>query len=234
MSATACSRCGAKLLEQSASTLCEKCHGAWLDERQQLSRFYDVPIKMIEGIRMVLDGLQEAYPAFKPQANHMDQTPARVGRMFLEICWGLGVDPAKHLGTTFEETQYGGIVLVSGIQFTSLCMHHFAIFRGIAHVGYIPNRRIVGLSKINRVVEILAARPQVQEQLTFQIADLLHSTLKPKGTMVVLEGSHDCIEVRGVRSKGSITKTSEVRGIFHDNKFNCKDEFMALIETKKG
>ena len=164
----------------------------------------------------------------------MEQTPSRVARMFLEICWGLGVDPAKHLGTTFEESDYSGIVLISGIQFTSLCMHHFAIFRGVAHVGYIPEKRIVGLSKINRIVEVLAARPQVQEQLTFQIANLLHEVLQPKGVAVVLEGSHDCIEVRGVRSKGSITKTSEMRGIFLDNKRNCKDEFMALLEGKKS
>jgi len=234
-----CMRCGSSASSNEfASTLqyaslCEKCSDSYGAESRALGRFYCVPDKMVKGVGLVLEGLQEAYPDFKPQVNHMEQTPSRVARMFLEICWGLGVDPAKHLGTTFEESNYGGIVLISGIQFTSLCMHHFAIFRGVAHVGYIPDKRIVGLSKINRIVEILAARPQVQEQLTFQIADLLHDVLAPKGTAVILEGSHDCIEVRGVRSKGSVTKTSEMRGIFLDNKRNCKDEFMSLLESRR-
>lgn len=229
---TKCARCGAEGKNRNVRALCVKCNSAWQDESEQLRRFYDIPQKMVKGVEMVLEGLQEAYPDFRPQHAHMEQTPTRVARMFLEICWGLGVDPVRHLGTSFEESNYGGIVLITGIEFTSLCMHHFAIFRGVAHVGYIPDRQIVGLSKINRIVEVLASRPQVQEQLTFQIADLIDKTLRPKGTMVVLEGSHDCIEVRGVRSKGSITKTSEVRGIFLDNKRNCKDEFMALVEAR--
>jgi GTP cyclohydrolase I len=152
--------------------------------------------------------------------------------MFTEICWGLSVDENRLMETSFEEDTYGGIVAVTNIGFTSLCKHHFAIFRGIAHVGYIPEGRLIGLSKINRLVEAIAARPQVQEHITYQIAETIDKTLSPKGVAVLLEGSHDCIEVRGVKSKGSITKTSEMRGCFLENAKNCKEEFFEMVKGK--
>lgn len=230
-----CRRCGDELLIDPYETsqhlgLCEKCSKSWVGEMGQLERNYFTPEKAVKGVKLLLEGLAEAYPDWQVQAEHIKQTPQRVARMFIELCWGLGVDPAIHLKTAFEESEYGGIVLIKDIQFTSLCLHHFAIFRGVAHVGYIPEGKIVGLSKINRVVEIVAARPQVQEQLTFQVANVIEQNLRPKGVAVVVEGTHDCIEVRGVRSKGSTTKTSIMRGVFLSNHLNCREEFMKLIE----
>lgn len=229
-----CTRCGADALKGSGSQLCNKCYKSYHEELDLIQSFYDVPPLMIQGIDMVLKGLKQVYPNLDLSNGHFAQTPSRVARMFIELCSGLGQDPANHLETSFEEGDYGGIILIKDIQFTSLCAHHFAIFRGKAHVGYIPkNKRIIGLSKINRIVEILAARPQVQEQLTFQIAETINTHLKPKGIAVVVEAEHDCIAVRGVKSKGSTTKTSEMRGIFLKNYRQCKEEFMALIAQEK-
>lgn len=221
-----CTRCG----DSSNEDLCPKCADAYHAERYLLDQFYEPNPKSVAGIRLLLEGLKETFPDLDFD-NHFTQTPYRVARMFTELCWGCAVDPQIHLKTAFEESNYNGIVLVKDISFTSLCAHHFAIFRGIAHVGYIPDGRIVGLSKINRVVEILAARPQVQERLTYQIAQTIEENLKPKGVAVILQGTHDCIEVRGVRSKGSITKTSDMRGIILSNEKNCKDEFMSLLNN---
>ena len=234
-----CSRCGVLIDKKTPhcpnkQDLCEKCYVSRLEEVKLIDIFYDVPEKMTDGLRMMLEGLKEVYPKLDLDNGHFVQTPSRVARMFIELCAGLAQDPAVHLQTSLEEGQYGGIILIKDIEFTSLCAHHFAIFRGKAHVGYIPkNKRIIGLSKINRIVEILAARPQVQEQLTFQIADTINKHLKPKGIAVVVEAEHDCIAVRGVKSKGSITKTSEMRGIFLTNYRNCKNEFMSLIAQDK-
>lgn len=233
-----CARCGITI-QQAAHcpnvyNLCNKCYVAREEELKLVDIFYQIPDKMSQGVELVLEGLKEVYPNLNLDNGHFAQTPSRVARMFIELCAGLGQDPAVHLQTSFEESDYGGIILIKDIQFTSLCAHHFAIFRGKAHVGYIPkNKRIIGLSKINRIVEILAARPQVQEQLTFQIADTIYKALKPKGIAVVVEAEHDCIAVRGVKSKGSTTKTSEMRGIFLKNYRQCKDEFMSLIAEEK-
>lgn len=185
---------------------------------------------MIEGINLLLRGLKEVYPSLDITTEHLRQTPTRVARMFTELCSGLAQDPKMHLKTSFEETNCTGIVLVDRINFQSLCCHHLLTFRGIAHVAYIPNGRVVGLSKINRLVECLAARPQIQERLTYEIAHTLQDILQPKGVACVIEASHDCVETRGVRSKGSITKTSELTGIFLDNTKNCRDELMQLIK----
>lgn len=226
-----CRRCGKSVSLN--NVWCASCESSRNAETSELDLFYRPPVDAVQGIKLLLAGLKQAYPNLDLSTDHFTQTPHRVARMFIELCWGLGVDPKQHLKTAFEESNYDGIVLVSNIGFTSLCMHHFAIFRGVAHVGYIPRGRIVGLSKINRVVEIVAARPQVQEQVTYQIADIIDKTLKPKGVAVVVEGTHDCIEVRGVRSKGSVTKTSEMRGVFLQNSKNCKDEFFSLIRNDK-
>lgn len=233
---TRCSRCGINYAPESVSstidytrTLCRKCKALFNEEVTLLNKFYIIPPVMVEGVKKMLLGLKEIYPDLDLDGGHLKQTPTRVARMFIELCSGLGQNPEEHIRTAFEESDYKGIVLTTNIQFTSLCMHHMAVFRGKAHVGYIPDGKIVGLSKLNRVVEILAARPQVQEQLTYQIAHIIHDNLKPKGTAVIIQAGHDCISVRGVKSKGSITKTSEMLGIFLDNKNNCKDELMQLI-----
>lgn len=225
---TLCKRCGAHT-EQGPVDFCNACYGGYIRERDLLENAYNPNKNMIQGICLLLKGLQETYPKLDVQNQHFEQTPHRVARMFTEICWGLEVDETSLLSTSFEEDTYGGIVAVTNIGFTSLCKHHFAIFRGIAHVAYIPDGKLVGLSKINRVVEAIAARPQVQEHITYQIAEAIEQTLRPKGVAVILEGSHDCIEVRGVRSKGSVTKTAEMRGVFLTNAMNCKDEFMSII-----
>lgn len=187
---------------------------------------------MVQGVKAILNGLADVYPDLDLTSDHLAQTPTRVARMFVELCSGLGQDPVKHLSTAFEESSYTGIVASIGIPFVSLCCHHLVTFRGAAHVAYIPDGKVVGLSKLNRVVEAFAMRPQIQEQLTHQIASTIHETLKPKGTIVVLEARHDCIEVRGVKSKGSITKTCEVYGCFAENSKNCKEEFFTLAGIK--
>ena len=223
-----CKRCGVELKD--GTSLCVSCGRAYEIETTQTSKYYFVEPKMIQGVKLLLEGLNKVYPRLNLESEHLKQTPTRVARMFIELCSGLGEDPARHLLTSFEESNYQGIVLIKDIQFQSLCVHHFAIFRGTAHVAYIPDEKVVGLSKINRVVETYAARPQIQEQLTHQVATAIYNHLHPKGVAVVIEGTHDCIEVRGVRSKGSTTKTSEMLGVFKDNYKGCKDEFMELIK----
>jgi len=230
-----CSRCGVETLPTINSVnidgivLCMKCSDLFAEETNLLHKFYCIPPLMVDGVKKVLEGLRSIYPDLNLESQHMKQTPARVARMFVELCSGLGQDPKRHLETAFVESNYGGIVLVKNIQFVSLCMHHLVPFRGVAHVGYIPEGKIVGLSKINRVVEILAARPQVQERLTRDVVHVIQNTLEPKGVMGVFQARHDCIEIRGVKSKGSSTMTSELTGIFIENSKNCKDEFLGLI-----
>lgn len=232
-----CNRCGIETLptvnpvQTGGIVLCIKCSDLFAEETDLLHKFYCIPPLMVEGVKKMLLGLKSVYGELDLDSNHLKQTPTRVARMFIELCSGLGQDPDIHIKTAFEESDYKGIVLTSNIQFTSLCVHHMAVFRGIAHVGYIPDGKIVGLSKLNRVVEILSARPQVQEQLTYQVAHTIHDNLKPKGTAVIIQATHDCIAVRGVKSKGSITKTSEMLGIFLENKNNCKDELLHMISN---
>lgn len=230
-----CSRCGVETLptinpvQTGGVVLCIKCSDLFAEETALLHKFYVIPPLMVEGVKKMLLGLKEVYGDLELDSGHLKQTPTRVARMFIELCQGLGQNADLHVQTSFEESDYKGIVLTANIQFTSLCIHHLAVFRGKAHVAYIPDGKIVGLSKLNRVVEILSARPQVQEQLTYQIAHTIHDNLKPKGTAVIIQGTHDCIAVRGVKSKGSVTKTSEMLGIFLKNKNNCKDELLKLI-----
>lgn len=230
-----CRRCGITIQQTplcpNRYILCNKCYIARGEELKLIDVFYNVPSLMKEGVELILQGLVQTYPNLKKdmESQHMAQTPSRVARMFIELCVGLAQDPKVHMTTAFEESDYGGIVLVKNIQFVSLCMHHMVPFKGVAHVGYIPNGKIVGLSKINRIVEIIAARPQVQERLTRDIVHLIQDTLKPKGVMGVIQARHDCIEIRGVKSKGSSTVTSELTGIFIKNSKNCKEEFLNLI-----
>ncbi len=229
-----CARCGKEEsinLHQSRWGLCGKCCTLYEQELAQLNNYYYTPPTIVSGVQLILAGLKQIYPSLNSdlESDHMAQTPTRVARMFVELCWGLAQDPKVHLNTAFEESNYGGIVLVKNIHFVSLCMHHMVPFKGVAHVGYIPDGKIGGLSKINRVVEIIAARPQVQERLTRDVVYAIQDTLKPKGVMGVFQARHDCIEIRGVKSKGSSTVTSELTGIFIENSKNCKEEFLNLI-----
>jgi GTP cyclohydrolase IA len=157
-------------------------------------------------------------------------TPARVARMYEEMFAGLHLDPARHLETTFPE-DYDEIVLVRDIPFTSMCEHHLLPFTGVAHVGYLPNGRVVGLSKLARVVEEVARRPQVQERMTQTVADMLEEKLGTKGAAVVIESEHSCMALRGVRKAGTLTVTSSLRGIFRTSPAS-RAEILSLINGK--
>jgi len=163
----------------------------------------------------------------KPGREGLRGTPARVARMYAEILSGTRADPARHLRTTFAEDHHE-MVVVKDIPFESLCEHHLMPFHGKAHVAYVPNGRIVGLSKIARVVEEFARRLQVQERLTSQVADTLWEQLAPEGVGVVMEATHTCMTMRGVRKPGSVMVTSAVRGTFK-TRHETRAEFMGLV-----
>jgi GTP cyclohydrolase I len=153
-----------------------------------------------------------------PDRPGLRDTPARVARAYAETFAGLGQDPGDVLSTTFDE-DHDELVLVKDIPMYSTCEHHLVPFHGVAHIGYIPgvDGRVTGLSKLARLVEVYARRPQVQERMTSQIADALEHGLKPRGVLVVIEAEHLCMAMRGVRKPGSRTMTSAVRGILRDN-----------------
>lgn len=146
-----------------------------------------------------------------PDREGLQLTPSRVARMYEELFSGLHDDPARHLATTFTET-YDDLVVLRDIPFNSMCEHHLMPFEGTAHVGYLPEGKVVGISKLARVVDEFARRPQVQERLTSQIADLLYENLQAKGVAVVLEATHACMTCRGIKKAGSVMVTSALRG----------------------
>ena len=150
-----------------------------------------------------------------PTRHGLEETPARVARAFREMFAGLYTNPDTVLDTTFDE-QHDELVLVKQIPMYSTCEHHLVAFHGVAHVGYIPgvDGRVTGLSKLARLVDLYAKRPQVQERLTAQIADAMERKLKPRGVIVVIEAEHLCMAMRGVRKPGAVTTTSAVRGLF--------------------
>lgn len=165
-----------------------------------------------------------------PERDGLRDTPDRLARMYKEICGGLYVDPARHLQTTFDE-DYNELVLLRDIPFSSICEHHLLPFMGRAHVAYIPAGKVVGISKLARVVEDFARRPQIQERMTNQIADLLVDKLDASGVAVLLEATHTCMTVRGVRKPGAVMTTSAVRGHFHDD-IAARNELFALIRRR--
>jgi GTP cyclohydrolase I len=164
-----------------------------------------------------------------PDRPGLQETPARVARAYAETFAGLWQDPAEILATTFDE-DHDELVLVRDIPMYSTCEHHLVPFHGMAHVGYIPGAdgRVTGLSKLARLVDVYARRPQVQERMTRQIADSLYEGLKPQGVIVVVEAEHLCMAMRGIRKPGSRTVTSAVRGIFRDNPAT-RAEAMSLV-----
>ena len=165
-----------------------------------------------------------------PDREGLLETPARVARMYAEMFSGLNDDPRRHLEKAFTE-KYDELVLVRDIAFNSMCEHHLLPFMGHAHIGYIPDGQVLGLSKLARVVESVSHRPQVQERMTEQIADLLEHDLGAKGVAVVLEASHTCMTIRGVRKPGSLCVTSAIKGIFRDN-VSSRAEVLSLINGK--
>jgi len=151
-----------------------------------------------------------------PDRDGLRDTPARVGRLYAEVFAGLHADPRLLLRKTFE-VDHEEMVLQKDIEFSSFCEHHLLPFAGRAHVAYIPTGRVVGLSKLARAVDVLARKPQIQERLTQEIADLLQEELAPRGVLVVIEAVHTCMTVRGVRKPGTVCVTSAARGLYQTN-----------------
>jgi GTP cyclohydrolase I len=191
------------------------------------SERFDAP-RVEAAVRELLIGLGE-----DADREGLRKTPARVARAYREAVAGLDQDPAEVLSTVFDEG-HDEMVLVRDINLVSLCEHHLLPFTGRAHVGYIPNTRgeITGLSKLARLVDVYARRPQVQERLTTQIADALEEVLSPRGVIVVVEAEHLCMSIRGVRKPGAVTVTSAVRGQFRDSAAT-RSEAMSLIASSR-
>jgi GTP cyclohydrolase I len=162
-----------------------------------------------------------------PDREGLKETPARVARMYAELFSGLHLDPRRHLKKFFTE-RYDEVVLVRDISFQSTCEHHMLPFLGKAHVAYLPGPRIIGLSKLARVVDEIARRPQVQERMTEQIANLLVEELQVKGVAVIIEAEHTCMTIRGVRKPGSLCITSAMKGHFRTGS-STRAELMTLI-----
>ena len=181
----------------------------------------------------IVDGVSRHMAAIMEEL-HLDlddpnyrETPRRVAKMYLEMFHGL-VEGSQPKVTTFpNEEGYHHMVIEREIPFYSMCAHHFVPFYGHAHIAYIPEGQIVGLSKLPRILEFYAKRPQLQERLTEQVAEFLWSKLQPQGVMVVIEARHLCVEMRGVKKTGALTTTSALRGCFNDRK--VREECLALI-----
>lgn len=162
-----------------------------------------------------------------PDREGLRETPRRIAEMYGEIFAGVNEDPAEHLRVGFD-VAHDEMVLLRNIPFYSMCEHHFLPFHGEAHVGYVPDGRVVGISKLARVVEGFARRPQIQEQLTSQIADAIMDSLQPDGVAVVIDAEHLCMTMRGVKKPGSRMVTSAMRGRFRESSLT-RGEFLSLV-----
>ena len=167
-----------------------------------------------------------------PDREGLLETPGRVARMYAEMFSGLRRDPRIHMQKVFTE-KYDEVVLIKDITFCSMCEHHLLPFSGRAHVGYLPDGKVVGLSKLARVVEEVSRRPQVQERMTEHIADVIEQELGARGVAVVLEASHSCMTIRGIRKPGSVCTTSSMRGVFRDN-LSSRAEILGLINGRNA
>lgn len=180
-----------------------------------------------ESVRNILLDIGE-----DPQRDGLLKTPERVARMYEEITAGYHTDPVKLINGALFDVDYSEMVLVKDIEFYSLCEHHMLPFYGRAHVAYIPNGKVIGLSKIPRIVEMFARRLQVQERMTSQIANLIQETLNPRGVAVVVEGSHMCAMMRGVKKSQASMTTSAMLGSFREDP-KQRAEFLALITKNR-
>jgi GTP cyclohydrolase IA len=183
----------------------------------------DLP-RIERAVREILAAIGE-----DPAREGLLKTPSRVARAYAELFSGMKEDPRRHLQTVFHE-RYDEIVLLRDIEFHSMCEHHLMPFTGRAHVAYLPDGKVVGLSKLARLVEGYARRPQVQERLTTQIADALMDELHPQGAACVIEAVHTCMTLRGVHKPGSVMATSALRGVFKDNPAS-RAEVLSLISA---
>jgi GTP cyclohydrolase I len=181
--------------------------------------------KIERAIRNILEAIGE-----NPKKKDLLDTPRRVAEMYEEIFSGIHQNPEEELEVILDQKHHE-IILLKGIPLYSFCEHHLLPFLGVAHIAYIPKKgRVTGLSKLVRVVDILSRRPQVQERLTTQIAEIIMAKLKPLGVMVVIEAEHLCMSMRGVKKPGVLTVTSAVRGIFKENE-KTRSETLALIKS---
>lgn len=178
--------------------------------------------KIKEGVRLILEGIGE-----DTKREGLVETPDRIARMCEEIFGGIGADVGEHLDKKFTATN-NNMVLEKDITFYSVCEHHLLPFYGKAHVAYIPNGKVAGLSKLARTVEVFARRPQIQENMTAEIADAIEKYLEPKGVMVFIEAEHMCMSMRGVQKPGTKTVTSVVRGAFAED-YMLQQTFLQMI-----
>ena len=177
-------------------------------------------------VRQILSEIGE-----DPERPGLVGTPDRVHRMYAELTAGYGIDPRKLLNDAIFEVDYSEMVVVKDIAFHSLCEHHLLPFTGTASVAYIPDGRVIGLSKIPRIVEMYARRLQIQERLTQQIADFLMSELSPQGVGVVVEATHMCVVMRGVKKPGTVMTTSAVLGLFRRSD-KTRAEFLSHLQRQ--
>ena len=180
--------------------------------------------RIIKAVREILSAVGEDV-----EREGVKGTPARVAEMYDELLAGMGEDPKQHLQSVFRE-KYDEIVLLRDVPFYSICEHHLMPFIGSAHVAYLPSGLVLGVSKLARVVDCFAHRLQVQERLTDQIADFIMDSLKPKGVAVVLEASHSCMTIRGIKKPGSVMVTSSLRGIFKKDP-KSRSEVLGLMHN---
>ncbi|HOX09535.1 MAG TPA: GTP cyclohydrolase I FolE [Candidatus Omnitrophota bacterium] len=180
--------------------------------------------KIMKAVTMILEAIGE-----NPKRRDLLETPRRVAEMYEEIFSGVKSDPSKELEVVLDQ-KHEEIILLKGIPLYSVCEHHLLPFLGKAHIAYIPKEgRVTGLSKLGRAIDILAKRPQIQERLTTQIAEVIMKELKPRGCMVVIEAEHLCMSMRGLKKPGISTVTSAVRGVFRTNE-KTRAETLALIK----
>lgn len=181
-----------------------------------------------KAVREIIEALGE-----DPMREGLIETPERVARFYQEVFQGIHEDPGSVIDAFFGEEHYQEIVMVKEIPFYSMCEHHFVPFHGEAHVAYMPDGRVTGLSKLARLVEGFARRPQMQERLTAQVADCLDSTLSPLGVLVVIEAEHLCMSMRGVKKPGARTVTSAVRGVMETNPATRSEAMSLLFGTNR-
>ena len=179
--------------------------------------------KVQEAIKLLLEGIGE-----DTDREGLKETPERIGRMYEEICGGMDQDAGEHLSKVFS-VDNNEMVLEKDITFYSMCEHHLMPFYGKAHIAYIPNGRVTGLSKLARTVDVYARRPQIQERLTVQIADALERALNPRGVMVMLEAEHTCMTMRGIKKPGSKTITTVTRGDFRTDR-GLQKQFLSMVK----
>jgi len=199
------------------------------DDKSANQSTFEVDLPRIEkAVREILIAVGE-----DPDREGLLETPARVARMYRELLGGLHEDPRVHLKKFFTE-KYDEVVVVRDISFNSLCEHHMLPFMGKAHVGYLPNGKVIGLSKLARLVEVISKRPQVQERMTETIADLLEEELDVRGVAVVIEASHSCMTMRGIRKPGSLCVTSAMRGKFRENATTRAEVMHLMMDVRQS